>query len=397
MRVVVAAALAALGCVLASDTQTPPLELLSENGEVVRDWHGTLDLVAGEHEADVGGRTVWHVHTMRPDGSERETWTGRGAGAPSALCHHGFAHFHPSGRYLLMSVESDEDRQRPCGSGNSVPGVAAFANLWVVDLRSGAWTNLTRYAGWRQGQLYGALSPYFSPDGTQVVWSKLARPSTRQRDKFFGEWELHVATFNWEHSPRLEDDRLLLDGQLYESHGFSPDGRTLLFSSDRGLAFSGGLDLFELDLPSGDLRNLTNTPDAYDEHARYSPDGEVIVWGSGEGVDGDGAERTFWSELNVMRRDGTARQRLTASNRSEQPESCGGCGSWPTTWSPDGRHVLFAQQMFPAGRQPNRMWRLDVPSRPRRVRRRRPAGRRRAAPSQSATASAARYTPRRPA
>lgn len=359
-RRVVTGALVTCWLVLGADARTPSIVLLSENGDVVRDWSAALDLVVGEHEAEVGGRTVWHVHTMRPDGGERDVRTGRGAGAPPATCHHGFAHFHPSGRYLLMSVESDEDRQRPCGNANSVPGVAAFTNLWVVDLVSGAWTNLTNYSGWRRAQLYGALSPYFSPDGTKVVWSKLVRPSTGARDKFFGEWELHVATFTWDNTPRLEDDRVVMSGHLYEAHGFSPDGTKLLYSSDRGLAFSGGLDLFELDLASGDARNLTNTPAAYDEHARYSPDGQWVVWGSGEGVEGQGPERTFWSEVNVMRLDGTERRRLTNANLPEQPESCGGCGNWPTTWSPDGTQVLFAQQMFPGGRQPDRMWRLDV-------------------------------------
>lgn len=353
--VVGAVALVALASV--SDAQ---VTLVSDTGEVVRDWSPVRDLLVAEHEADVGGRKVWHVHTMRPDGSEREVRTGRGAGAPPATCHHGFAHFHPSGRYLLMTVEADEDRQRPCGNANSVPGIAAFANLWVVDLESGAWTNLTRYSGWRQATIYGALSPYFSADGHQIVWSKLARPSQRQPDKFFGEWELHVARFNFEGTPRLEDDRVVLQGQMYEPHGFSPEGRHLLFASDLGLAFSGGLDLFEHDLETGETRNLTNSPTTYDEHARYSPDGAWIVWGSGDGVQGVGREATFWSEVNLMRRDGTERRRLTGSNTDGVTESCGGCGSWPTTWSPDGLQLLFAQQMFPVGRQSDRVWRLDV-------------------------------------
>lgn len=96
------------------------------------------------------------------------------------------------------------------------------------------------------------------------------------------------------------------------------------------------------------------------EHARFSPDGAWIVWGSGEGVEGHGPEATFWSEVNVMRVDGSERRRLTSSNADGHPESCGGCGSWPTTWSPDGTRVLFAQQMFPTGRQSDRMWRLDA-------------------------------------
>lgn len=334
--------------------------LLSETGEVVRDWSPVRDLLVAEQAVDVGGRKVWHVHTMRPDGSGREVRTGRGAGAPPVTCHHGFAHFHPSGRYLLMSVEADENRQRPCGNPNSVPGIAAFANLWVLDLESGAWTNLTNYSGWRQATIYGALSPYFSADGNQVVWSKLARPSLGQPDKFFGEWELHVARFDFQGTPRLENDRVLLSGQMYEAHGFSPDDRSILFASDLGLQFSGGLDLFEYDLDTGATRNLTNSPTSYDEHARYSPDGAWIIWGSGDGVQGVGREATFWSEVNLMRRDGTERRRMTGSHTEGVAEYCGGCGSWPTTWSPDGRQALFAQQMFPVGRQPDRMWRLDL-------------------------------------
>jgi Tol biopolymer transport system component len=38
-----------------------------------------------------------------------------------------------------------------------------------------------------------------------------------------------------------------------------------------------GLDLWEYDLRTGEVRNLTNSPTQYDEHARYSPDGRQLV------------------------------------------------------------------------------------------------------------------------
>jgi len=43
-----------------------------------------------------------------------------------------------------------------------------------------------------------------------------------------------------------------------------------------------GLDIYELELPTGDTKRLTDTFDDWDEHAHYSPDGKTIMWMSGK-------------------------------------------------------------------------------------------------------------------
>lgn len=55
----------------------------------------------------------------------------------------------------------------------------------------------------------------------------------------------------------------------------SPDGESLVFSSDR----SGNFELFRLTLSSGALQNLANNL-AYDTSAAYSPDGKLLAFAS---------------------------------------------------------------------------------------------------------------------
>jgi len=76
---------------------------------------------------------------------------------------------------------------------------------------------------------------------------------------------------------------------------FSPDGRRIVFSSDR----SGSLDLWSLDVATGAVRRLTfDAADDWDPH--WSPDGKHLLWSSNRGghfevwmadVDGTGARQ----------------------------------------------------------------------------------------------------------
>jgi Tol biopolymer transport system component len=154
---------------------------------------------------------------------------------PAVNRHKGFAHYHPSGRYIIMQVEMPE---KLIGSSSSrvtsatEPGNAVWNDLWVVGVDGKGWTNLTNFT---TRSLTGALSPYFSHDGRKLVYSTLRRAADKLHS--FGYWDLHVADFVLEPEPHLSNDRILFSQEgIYEPHGFSPDDTHILFSSDRDLA-----------------------------------------------------------------------------------------------------------------------------------------------------------------
>jgi len=118
--------------------------------------------------------------------------------------------------------------------------------------------------------------------------------------------------------------------QLTSGHGddrepaFSPDGKTIAFSSDR--AFRGSYDIWTVDLATGKLKQWTSSP-ADEFEPSWSPDGNEIAFVSGTGnvgqtvmaVDADGHERT----LAAMK---------PTEGRLEAP-----------SWSPDGKKISWTQ------------------------------------------------------
>jgi Tol biopolymer transport system component len=212
------------------------------------------------------------------------------------------------------------------------------------------------------------LVALFSPDENRIVYARLIGKADRRRK--FGYFEIRVADFSDVHGPQLVNDHVLLSNEgVYEAHGFSSDGSKVLFSSDRTLPSTMGLDLWEYDLRTGDVRNLTNSPTQYDEHARYSPDGTTIAWGSSQGIPSYRTTLpTLVSDAYVMRADGGGTPvRLTHFNAPGYPESTPlQSGIWPTAWSPDGRQIVVAQQplwsLLRGKDSPNRSWLVTLPT-----------------------------------
>ena len=268
----------------ASSQTSPTVKLITDHG-CVRDWSTLTNKLLMDERDEKG---VYPVYTLNADGSDAQAITANaGTGAPATNRHKGFAHFDSRGRYIVMEAELAESLV-----GNS-------SRVQTADGRH--WTNLTKFS---TQKLTGALSPYFSPDGRRIVYAQLTGKADRKR--IFGYFELHIADFS-DGSPHLSNDRVLLgnDG-VHEPHGFSRDGTKVLFSSDRGLPSTMGLDLWEYDLKTNQARNLTNSPDQYDEHARYSPDGSRLAWGSSQGIASYRTNlKTLLSDAYVMNADGS--------------------------------------------------------------------------------------------
>ncbi len=99
---------------------------------------------------------------------------------------------------------------------------------------------------------------------------------------------------------------------------YSPDGKSLLFSSNRG----GSLDLWEVTLATGEMHRVTDDP-ADDWDPGFARDGRSIIWCS---------NRSGAFEIWTALRDGSAPRQVSQDSLDAENPSL----------SPDGRWVLYS-------------------------------------------------------
>jgi hypothetical protein len=100
-------------------------------------------------------------------------------------------------------------------------------------------------------------------------------------------------------------------------HGWSPDGRLLVYTGERG----GEFDIYRIAVEGGEEVNLTNAK-GLDDGPEYAPDGKYIYFNS---------TRTGRMQLWRMRPDGTGQEQLTDDEFN----------NWFPHPSPDGRWLVF--------------------------------------------------------
>jgi Tol biopolymer transport system component len=142
------------------------------------------------------------------------------------------------------------------------------------------------------------------PDGRLVLSSLLARQNLM---------EVSLAARN------LFDGRALTSGMAIDRQPvYSPDGKSVMFSSNRG----GTLDLWEVSVESGEMHRVTDDPED-DWDPEYGPDGQSIFWCS---------SRSGAFEIWTARRDGSAPRQLSRDSLDAENPSI----------SPDNRWVFYS-------------------------------------------------------
>lgn len=100
-------------------------------------------------------------------------------------------------------------------------------------------------------------------------------------------------------------------------HGWSPDGRSLLFTGER----NGEFDIYRIPIDGGDEARLT-TAKGLDDGSEYTPDGQWIYFNSA---------RTGRMQIWRMKPDGSGQEQLTRDEFND----------WFPHVSPDGKRIVF--------------------------------------------------------
>jgi Tol biopolymer transport system component len=180
----------------------------------------------------------------------------------------------------------------------------------VTALQRGSSGRLFRLdAGSGQYRALGWLESFPSlidvlPDGRLVLSSLLVRQNLM---------EVSLDARN------LFDGRALTSGMAMDRQPvYSPDGKSVMFSSNRG----GTLDLWEVSVESGEMHRVTDDPED-DWDPEYGPDGQSIFWCS---------SRSGAFEIWAARRDGSAPRQLSRDSLDAENPSV----------SPDNRWVFYS-------------------------------------------------------
>ncbi|HEX9487054.1 MAG TPA: hypothetical protein VF976_08315 [Gemmatimonadales bacterium] len=104
-------------------------------------------------------------------------------------------------------------------------------------------------------------------------------------------------------------------------HGWSPDGKFLVYTGQRG----GEFDVYRISVDGGGETRLTNAP-GLDDGPEYSPDGTYIYFNS---------VRSGTMQIWRMRADGSAQEQVTNDQYN----------NWFPHVSPDGRVIVFLSFM----------------------------------------------------
>ena len=206
--------------------------------------------------------------------------------------------------------------------------VAGRPKIFTLDVATGLVRQLTQGAEWRDE------SPRWSPDGQWVAFTSNRAHYGAQPETGTPDVDVYVMRADGTDVRRITTD----PGNDYDP-SWSPDGRALVFSSDRA---SRG-DLYRVRVADGHTDRLTTNFVGRAIMPAVSPDGSKVAFAAQTLRLG-----AFWVfQLHMLD---------LASGRTEPlPASGGAC--WPA-WSPDGR-ALYNVQL---DREPSSIQRRDMAS-----------------------------------
>jgi hypothetical protein len=236
--------------------------------------------------------------------------------------------WHPSGQWLAVGVEQDKHAWAwlPQSWQRGFLQTGAWMNMWITKPTGDRWYQMTDFKRPENGPSDGYTGVAFTPDGRKAVWAEIV--DSNLFANVAGVWRLYMADFvaSPDGGPHLVNKRDITPAgaRWIEPGNFSSDGRHLLLSTDIGIDDARGQDQWSLDIVTGALQNLTNSPKVWDEHGLYSPNANKIVFMSSYPYrDEPDSYKTFSlkTEFMLMDANGGHLQQLTHYNWPGYPES----------------------------------------------------------------------------
>jgi Tol biopolymer transport system component len=150
-------------------------------------------------------------------------------------------------------------------------------DLWAMNLDGTGKTRLTTDFGYDGGAFYSA-------DGSKIVWRANHPRDEAQRTQYRElldqdltapmKMELFVANADGSEARQITDF-----GCASFAPQFTPDGQSIIFSSNRNKCDSREFELFLVDLDGQNLRQVTDFG-GFTSFAEFSPDGRKLVFAS---------------------------------------------------------------------------------------------------------------------
>ncbi|MBU0478694.1 hypothetical protein KKC91_09025 [bacterium] len=310
------------------------IKIIQEDGGRVA-WSPKDDLIAFDRRGEDGYYDVW---IMKSDGSGQRCLTCDNPNVPQK--HNGQPAWHPSGEYIVFQAQNPSLAGFPnifqkIEKAFTGPGSGVNNNIWLMDKCAKQFWQLTNIP-----ERKAVLHPHFSHDGKKLIWSEMIDRNIKPS----GRWVIKIADIIINHSNvRLENILILNPGdmQFYETHGFFPDDKIILFSATKDGQYK-NLDIYSYNLITTELIALTNTSlSEWDEHAHFSPDGRNIIWMSSMEIPQQIKQYEVLADYWIMDSNGKNKKRLTYFNNPSSKEYIpGGVTAADFAWSPNGGKII---------------------------------------------------------
>lgn len=289
-----------------------------------------------------GSNQYYSIASVKLDGDKATTTILSSGRVPqNSRLHDSNPAWHPKGKHFVFVGQNGNSTEFK----RAMPGEGLFCNLWLGNSKGNNFWQLTDYIS-SFNSPKGATMPRFSPDGKKLFWTNCqGQPPLKS---IHSERALVLADFSLkDDTPEINIVQTFQPGnaenKFYESYGFSPDGKSLLYAAN----LEQGQDWFGMDICTQPVnstvpKQLTTSPTVWDRYASFSPNGKKIVWSSSEGYSiaylGPGGSRwqqAMISELWIMNRDGSEKRRITGFNDRTNPQYIGQrCFFGMIAWNP---------------------------------------------------------------
>ena len=265
-------------------------------------------------------------------------------------------HWHPSGKWIELAVEQATFNKPAFATSAMIAGwlqSGLWVDMYATTPDGSAWYKLQDFGPTNKAGGFTGVA--FTPDGQQGVWAQIVDGNVFAYT--FGKWQLILADFKQVNgTPSFTNLRDItpVNTDWVEPGNFSPNGTDLVLTADYGFSNHAqvmGQDQYVLNIVSGRITNLTNSPSVWDEHGVFSPDGEKIFFMSSYPYQSNPWFSTIWflkTEFMIMNKDGSNLQQVSHFNTSGYTEfSSTNSVAANGEWSPGGTSISALDLFFP--------------------------------------------------